>query len=275
MRRTLSKLTLVCLIAFFSSKIINVLVYAAERELPQAPAVDDPATLTPALAALAAEDAAEQIRDRNLMHARRDDVPDRAEPADAEPPCSLQIVGIVAGNRSEWSYVLVRDARSGETEIFAPRAGKNRLPNGATLLDVRQDAVHLLKHGRIETCALGGTDSAPAHAIDAIQRVNDAEYLVARGELDRLLATVHEDVRVVPAFEADRAIGFKLFAIRAGSTIARAGLQNGDVVDAINGVSLTTPAAALDAYAKLKTSDTLTLHVSRRGAEMTTIYRLR
>lgn len=57
-----------------------------------------------------------------------------------------------------------------------------------------------------------------------------------------------QDARIVPAFQNGRSIGFKLFAIRPGSDFALAGLQNGDVVTRINGIELSSPERALEAY---------------------------
>lgn len=57
-----------------------------------------------------------------------------------------------------------------------------------------------------------------------------------------------QEARVVPAFVGGRTVGFKLFGIRAGSDFARAGLQNGDVINRINGIELTSPSRALEAY---------------------------
>lgn len=60
-----------------------------------------------------------------------------------------------------------------------------------------------------------------------------------------------QDARIVPAFQNGRTIGFKLFAIRAESEFARAGLQNGDVITRINGIELSSPERALEAYQRV------------------------
>lgn len=57
-----------------------------------------------------------------------------------------------------------------------------------------------------------------------------------------------QEARIVPAFVNGRTAGFKLFGIRPGSDFARAGLQNGDVINRINGIELTSPSRALEAY---------------------------
>ena len=50
------------------------------------------------------------------------------------------------------------------------------------------------------------------------------------------------------------------------------GLEQGDQVDAINGLELTTPERALEALVKLGTQDHLVLHLLRRGKTLNIEY---
>jgi general secretion pathway protein C len=50
--------------------------------------------------------------------------------------------------------------------------------------------------------------------------------------------------------------------------IGTLGLENGDRLQTINGFDLSNPEKALEAYAKLRTADRMTLTVNRRGQAM-------
>jgi general secretion pathway protein C len=63
--------------------------------------------------------------------------------------------------------------------------------------------------------------------------------------------------------------GFKLYAIRPGSIFARLGLQNADLIKTINGLEISTPDKALEAYARLRNSPELSLALERHGQDVT------
>jgi general secretion pathway protein C len=60
-------------------------------------------------------------------------------------------------------------------------------------------------------------------------------------------------------------IGFKLYAIRPNSPLARLGFQNGDTLVSINGFALTSADKALEIYTKLREATSLEFEVQRAG----------
>lgn len=61
-----------------------------------------------------------------------------------------------------------------------------------------------------------------------------------------------QQVHIVPAFEGGRAVGFKVFGVRPGSDVERAGIENGDVITRLNGIALTSPERAIEAYERAR-----------------------
>jgi S1-C subfamily serine protease len=82
-----------------------------------------------------------------------------------------------------------------------------------------------------------------------------------------------QDARIVPQFQNGRAIGFKLFSIRPGSDFQRAGLLNGDVLTRINGIELTSPTRALEAYERAN-DGLIVVDFLRRGERGTLTHHL-
>jgi general secretion pathway protein C len=88
-----------------------------------------------------------------------------------------------------------------------------------------------------------------------------------QSDIDRAcLYDLAMQARIVPAFRDGVAIGFKLFAIRPGSLYADAGIQNGDVIESINGYDLTSPDKALEMYSLLTHGDRFDIEVERNRA---------
>jgi membrane-associated protease RseP (regulator of RpoE activity) len=101
---------------------------------------------------------------------------------------------------------------------------------------------------------------------------------IARALLDRLLANttvLATSARFVPSIKDGKPNGFKLYAIRPSSIFGKIGLQNGDTITAVNGLDMTTPDHALEAYTKLRNAKHLTISVERRGENLTFDYEIR
>ncbi len=157
-------------------------------------------------------------------------------------------------------YMLQGAARCSLT-MFAPPGG---LPVAPTAAPAVAAAVTAEPAGPAEPS--GGI---PAAELDAgITRVSDTEYRIQRGLVNRILENQSElmrTARVVPHEEGGRVVGVKMYGIRRNSLLGRLGMQNGDVLRTINGFDMTSPDKALEAYARLRESDHLTLSVIRRG----------
>jgi general secretion pathway protein C len=80
------------------------------------------------------------------------------------------------------------------------------------------------------------------------------------------------DVRVGPDGSPGKVLGMKLTHLRPGSVLGLVGLKEGDRLDAINGIDLTSPEAGLEAYAKLRLAPHIVLKVTRDARPMEVQY---
>jgi general secretion pathway protein C len=62
--------------------------------------------------------------------------------------------------------------------------------------------------------------------------------------------------------------------VRPDTLLTKIGIQNGDILESINGQPLSNPDAALGAYTTLRTADKFTLSVRRGGQSMMINYNL-
>lgn len=112
----------------------------------------------------------------------------------------------------------------------------------------------------------------------AAKKLGESEYEIPRGDIDNVLSnlsSVATQARIVPSFQNGKPNGFKLFSIRPGSLYSKIGIQNGDVIQKINGYEMNDPAKAFDIYSKLKDSSSITVDLIRRGKTQTMTYNIR
>lgn len=112
----------------------------------------------------------------------------------------------------------------------------------------------------------------------AAKKLGESEYEIPRGDIDNVLSnlsSVATQARIVPSFQNGKPNGFKLFSIRPGSLYSKIGIQNGDVIQKINGYEMNDPAKAFDIYSKLKDSSSITVDLVRRGKTQTMTYNIR
>ena len=116
-----------------------------------------------------------------------------------------------------------------------------------------------------------GPRTVPSDIASKIQKVSPSEFNVDRSVVDQIMenqAELMRSARIVPEQENGKVVGVRLFGIRPDTLLGTLGLQNGDRLETINGFNMASPEKALEAYARLRTSDHLTVTVNRRGKPM-------
>ncbi len=111
-----------------------------------------------------------------------------------------------------------------------------------------------------------------------IQQVSPTQYNIERTEIDKTMADLNNvltQARCVPSFENGLPVGYKCFQIVPGSIYDKLGLQNGDVVTAINGKSLNDPGKAIEELSNLKDAKHVEITIKRNGRAQTNNYDIR
>jgi hypothetical protein len=81
--------------------------------------------------------------------------------------------------------------------------------------------------------------------------------------------------RFVPSFRCGGMAGIRLYALRPGSLLARLGLRNGDRVERVNGIALSSPDTALRLYSSIRNARHVELEVERNGRPVLLTYTIR
>jgi general secretion pathway protein C len=117
----------------------------------------------------------------------------------------------------------------------------------------------------------------PGTPMQGIRPVGDNKYELSRNVLDQQLSNlsaISTQARIVPSFENGVANGFKLFSIQPGSLYASMGIENGDVIQRINGYEINSPDRALELLTKLKETSHVVIEAKRGGQALRKEYNI-
>jgi general secretion pathway protein C len=303
-------LLLVGLLAFFSARTlsqgVSIFLAADEKQLSASPLQIPVARSNSG----AARGQGQAILDRNpfdhvtgaLKEAPKEEVA-AAAPVDTDrrndPPCDgVKVTAILEAPNHDQSFAVF--SATGETKTILRRRGQDIA--GKSVEYIGWDRVWLktgkgfcqaemFKSGdkpvvaaapEVKPAAASGGGSGPPGIDPAIargiQKVSAREYNVDRATLDKILenqAELMKTARIVPEKEGDKMVGIKLFGVRPDTLLGFIGMENGDRLQTINGFDIANPEKALEAYARLRTADKLTLQVNRRGENMNLDYNIR
>jgi len=216
-------------------------------------------------------------------------------------PCetTAKIVGAVESDDLLWSFVLVQTAPNGPAMPY--RFGSTLDGRNVGMVSWCQSlgAYVLLRPPGGQRCFLAqnmpprtapAAPAAPVAAatpseggalggvLEGIERVSPNEFNVRRSTVDRILesqAELMRTTRIMPVDQGGRVIGVQLFGVRGNSLLGRLGMQNGDVLNRINGLDIGSPDRALEAYSRLRTSDNLQVSVTRNGQPVNIDFHIR
>ncbi|MEO0812616.1 MAG: type II secretion system protein GspC [Myxococcota bacterium] len=254
-----------------------------------------------------------RITERNLFGAKKDPPPEPVEPGEEDPtvigkklgpytendlkkcsiPATLRAT-LVADNNPQWSLAVLYSNSSREPEVHSLNEGQNQISDDAKLIEIRSRAIVVERSDHYELCSADDEEKKtltstrtprPTVARDngkdedgQVRKTGDNEYEVDKEYIDSTmgnLSQVATQARIVPSFKNGKSNGFKLFSIKPGSIYQKIGLQNGDVIQKINGYTIDSPDKALEVYSKLKTSRNVNIDLLRRGRAMSKNYSIR
>ena len=177
-------------------------------------------------------------------------------------------------------YAVIEDRPSHRQDVFA--VGE-QVFDGPELVEVTPGRAVVSMAGRRETLEISavsaGTQNAAAEgAGGGIRKTGANTYLVDRREVEHSienLSAVATQMRAVPYLKDGSAIGFRVFNIRPGSLFERMGLENGDVIQKVNGAELDTPSKGLALLEDVQTTSEIRIDLLRNNRPTTLNYTVR
>ena len=231
-----------------------------------------------------------------IIEEPKDDTPGvPVTPSPVRTSLPLKIMAIMFSpppNDPRWSVAVIRDTERNSGGPYTI-GGKIR---DATIVDIQETRIYLDNAGKPEFLDLLDTPPAPVAAPAAapppapstdpfvaemekgIKKTSENSYEIQRGTVDSLLgnmALLSRAARIVPEVRDGKNAGFRLFSVKPDGPFGKIGLQNGDVINAINGMEMTSPDNALQVYMKLKAANHISVAIERNGAKLTKDYNIR
>lgn len=228
--------------------------------------------------------------------------PQNCQDPNAQPVKSdlrLTLVASVMGERSRFSLATIADPSTRQTMLLATG---DLLPGGAEFIGLQRSAIDHDGTGNgtrvVAVICNGGTKefiddgianpggapdlasagnvgfapvpapAAPGAPMTGVRPTGKDRYEIERSVIDSTLNNLNNiatQARIVPSFKNGQANGFKLFSIQPGSLYSSIGIENGDVIQRINGFEINSPEKALELYQKLREAGHVTIEGERGG----------
>lgn len=215
--------------------------------------------------------------------------PPPAAPAPVSLDLHLTLLGTSLLTKSK-PYAIVEDQNTHVQNVYRL---DEEIPDAGRLIKVEKTRV-LIDHGG-QVVALevpsNGLPAAPSLAArmprfahifprnaNDVHPVGRNQFVIDRSAVQRNLQNlgqVFTEMRALPNLSNGQTDGFRLSEIQGGSIFQQMGLQNGDVVTAVNGQALNDPTQAIALFNTLRNSNSINLTVMRGGQTMELNYDIR
>jgi type II secretion system protein C len=122
------------------------------------------------------------------------------------------------------------------------------------------------------------TSPSQATADIRVERLADNRYSIDEAGVAQLTGNLNQfmtQVRMIPYFEGNKAAGYRLAAIRPGTTFERLGFQGGDVLQQVNELDLSSPEKISAIFQNLKDQKKVSVNILRQGQKNTLTYEIR
>lgn len=183
------------------------------------------------------------ILERNLVASRTPEPPQPQTLERSRLPVTL--LGTFAANEPSLSRATLHDRESKETLVVGIG---DEIEDQALVMRIERGRVVLRENGALRELTLDEADQA-ASAPSRVSLTSPAN--VEQAILDAMAG----QARVLPKVEDGHLVGLHVSAIQQGSRFEEMGIEEGDVITQVNGISIGSPAQALQAAREMFAAD--------------------
>ncbi len=196
----------------------------------------------------------------------------------------LRLLGTAAAGEASWAAVEDLESRK---HLVARVGGPLK---GATVLRIDRCRIVLQNAGRREELSLetpaGCFEGSPRAAASgaplavargrggvqaSVQRLAENRFAVPRAEVENAAANpaaLFSQARILPRYDQGKMVGVQLNSIRPGSLFAQVGIQDGDTVTQVNGVTVATPEDSQRVLEQFAAGGALSVTVTGRDGQV-------
>jgi general secretion pathway protein C len=211
-----------------------------------------------------------------------------APPPTAPLDVQMTLIGTGEGEDAP-SFAVIEDRITREQRVY--RVG-DVVKDGVVLakvernqivlrLGAQQQVLTLYTDGTEDVASGAGAPRAPgdvAAVTGGVRQVQANRWVLDKQEVSAALENLPQlltKARVIPNFSDGKPDGFKIFSIAPDSLYAKIGLQNGDVLQQINGVEIKDPENFMRVFQQLKDETNIALDFVRNNRRESFAYEIR
>lgn len=185
---------------------------------------------------------------------------------DSNLQCPFVLKGtIVAGSSS---YVIVEDLQTGTQDLIK----LGHIKDGFRLIRVNRNfaeferidkgkiVLSMFSEGKKKEIAVSKEDFTPRENKLHHEKIDFAQVLTK--------------MRLTPHFVNGKCVGYKVVKVEKGSVVEKVGVKEGDIIQSINGVSLTDPVSALQMFYNAQEKGFIHLGIERQDSHLNIEYKL-
>jgi len=208
-------------------------------------------------------------------------------PGKCAPLTTLSIGGTIVADQWKESVALLKEGRGRSENVYVSRVG-DEVIDGIKIGFVWRNLVIFNTPQGVRCIGEGvgeGKPEPPEQRVAdrgrppvqgeddfEIRQVGENQFVIRRQDLQKATGNLNAlatQARIVPAKKEN---GFRILNIRNGSLYQKIGIQNGDIVRSINGIEISSPDKALEAYSRLQSASNISIDIIRRGGNQTLEY---
>jgi len=193
----------------------------------------------------------------------------------------LRLIGVVMGEHGGLAAII--EELASKRQLFVRLHGD--IPDAGEVSEIHREGIVIRQGNQEELLELAvmQSDKPASPQPVAAGGVKPASGLPLRKVLDRReveqtmndLPKLLSQARAVPYFVNGSMNGFRLDFVAPASFYEKIGLQNGDVLQQVNGVEIRDPATMLTLFQQLRNEQTVKLDVLRNSQRSTLTYEIR
>ncbi len=201
-----------------------------------------------------------------------------------ETKLNLVLRGVYASDNPQTAGAIISEP-NGKQGFYRIEA---RLPGGAILKEVYADRIVLQRRGRLETLRLPEeridaakqgsqpvrTSGSGASRLPGMQTSREPSPREFRDIIVKDPQRLSDIVAMTPYSKGGRFIGYRLQPGKNKALFSQFGLQSGDIVTSINGITIDSPTNGLSVLRNLATASQVNIEVLRNGVSQNLVLNL-
>jgi general secretion pathway protein C len=204
-------------------------------------------------------------------------------PTEAPPPqtdlaaleatkLQVRLLGTITSTGTR-NWAVIEDTRKKEEDLYTV----GDVVAGASIKEIHRGKIVLNLKGKDEILLMedvphpGGDDDS----VDVAVAETPASFRLRRSEMERHMMNLPQlmsQVRIRPSFDNGQPDGLAVTRIQPGSIFSEMGLQDGDVIQGVNGNEIRSVEDIMALYRSMRQSESLALQVKRAGLQETLTY---